>query len=93
MDSDKQKYDNHQNENNFYDTSKRKLLKMDKNCIKNLCLSDVKDNSSLKIKRLYTTNIEGLKRYNFELNNGKMVQLALNSEIEKLVNIFLKNNM
>ncbi|WP_252231180.1 hypothetical protein [Clostridium sp. ZBS15] len=78
----------------IFNMSKRKIvLKMDKSSIKNLyALESKKDNNS-KIKKFYTTNIEGLKKYNFELNNGEIVQLALNTEIEKLVNIFLKNNM
>ncbi|WP_252243288.1 MULTISPECIES: hypothetical protein [unclassified Clostridium] len=78
----------------IFNMSKRKItLKVDKGSIKNLYALEAKKDNNSKIKKFYTTNIEGLKKYNFELNNGKIVQLALNTEIEKLVNVFLKNNM
>ncbi|AOR24791.1 hypothetical protein [Clostridium taeniosporum] len=78
----------------IFNMSKRKVvLKMDKHSVTHLYLSESNKENNSRIKKFYTTNIEGLNKYNFELNNGKIVQLALNNEIEKLVNIYIKNNM
>lgn len=78
----------------IFNMSKRKLvLKINKDSIIKLYSTKSVKENNVKVKKFYTNNIEGLEKYNFVLSNGKIVQLALNNEIEKLVNIYLKNNM
>jgi len=71
-----------------YNASRRKLAqKVNKDAVQRVYLTERKDALKKGVIAYYNTNLEGLKIYTFELNNNKVVQLALNAELEKIVKI------
>ncbi|MBW6411509.1 hypothetical protein [Clostridium weizhouense] len=75
----------------IFNMSRRKVaIKIDKHCLRKAYIVRDGEVNNKRIKKFYNTSIENLQKYNFELNNGKIVQLALNDELSKLVNIYLK---
>ena len=77
-----------------YNASRRKIVqKFSKDQVKRVYFTDKKDAFKKDIKTYYNTNINGLKIYTFELDSNKVVQLALNSELEKIVKIIYVQKM
>lgn len=78
---------------NIYNESKRRVVqKINKNNVKKVYVAKEKDNKKKGVLSLYNTNIKDLKVYTFELNNNKVVELALNKEMENAVKrIYNKN--
>ena len=77
-----------------YDASRRKIAqKIDKGAVRRVYPTERKDALKKGVTAYYNTNLEGLKIYTFELNNNKVVQLALNSELEKIVKIMYVQKM
>ena len=71
-----------------YKASRRKIAqKIDKDAVRRVYLTARKDALKKGVTTYYNTNLEGLNIYTFELNNNKVVQLALNEELEKIVKI------
>jgi len=71
-----------------YNASRRKVAqKIDKDAVRRVYLTSRKDALKKGVTAYYNTNLEGLNVYTFELNNNKVVQLALNGELEKIVKI------
>ena len=62
----------------------KKLIKMQ---VRRVYLTERKDALKKGVTAYYNTNLEGLNIYTFELNNNKVVQVALNQELEKIVKI------
>ncbi len=77
-----------------YNASRRKVAQaINKEDVKRVYVTDRKDALKKGVLPFYNTNIQGLKIYTFELKNNKIVQLALNEELEKMVKIFYKKEM
>ena len=71
-----------------YNASRRKVAqKVDKDAVRKVYLTSRKDALKKGVTAYYNTNLEGLNLYTFELNNNKVIQLALNGELEKIVKI------
>lgn len=71
-----------------YNASRRKIAqKIAKEEVKRVYLTERQDSVKKDATAYYNTNIKGLNIYTFELNNNKIVQLALNEEMEKIVKI------
>ena len=71
-----------------YNASRRKSAqKIDKDAVRRVYLTARKDALKKGVTAYYNTNLEGLNIYTFELSNNKVVQLALNQELEKIVKI------
>ena len=71
-----------------YNASRRKIAqKIDKDAVRRVYLTARKDALKKGVTAYYNTNLEGLNIYTFELSNNKVVQLALNQELEKIVKI------
>ncbi|AWK50199.1 hypothetical protein DIC82_03525 [Clostridium beijerinckii] len=71
-----------------YKASRRKIAqKIDKDAVRRVYLTARKDALKQGVTTYYNTNLEGLNIYTFELNNNKVLQLALNEELEKIVKI------
>ena len=71
-----------------YNASRRKIAqKIDKGAVRRVYLTERKDALKKGVTAYYNTNLEGLNIYTFELNNNKVVQVALNEELEKIVKI------
>ncbi len=71
-----------------YKASRRKIAqKIYKDAVRRVYLTARKDALKKGVITYYNTNLEGLNIYTFELNNNKVVQLALNEELEKIVKI------
>ena len=77
-----------------YNASRRKIAqKINKNQVRRVYLTERKDELKKGVTTYYNTNLEGLNIYTFELNNNKVVQLALNKELEKIVKIIYVHKM
>ena len=77
-----------------YNASRRKVAKaINRDQVKRVYLTEKKDASKKGVQAFYNTNLDGLKIYTFELNNNSVVQVALNSELEKFVKIFYSQVM
>ena len=75
----------------IYRASKRKLAqKIDKDQVKRVYIIERKDALKKGVQAYYNTNPDGLKIYTFELNNQKVVQLALNKKMSDMVDIYYK---
>ncbi|GAA0079137.1 hypothetical protein UT300005_35160 [Clostridium sp. CTA-5] len=73
----------------IFNMSRRKIaIKIDKHCLRQAYMVRGGESNNKRIRKFYNTSIDNLQKYNFELNNGKIVQLALNDELSKLVNIY-----
>lgn len=71
-----------------YNASRRKIAqKISRDDVRKVYLTERKDALKSGVAAYYNTNINGLKIYTFELNNNKIIQLALNEELEKIVKI------
>lgn len=71
-----------------YNASRRKVAqKINRNDVRRVYRTEQKDAFKKGIKTYYNTKLDGLKIYTFELNNDKVVQVALNEELEKIVKI------
>ena len=71
-----------------YNASRRKIAhKIDRTEVRRVYLTERKDALKKGAIAYYNSNINGLNIYTFELNNNKVVQLALNEEMEKIVKI------
>ncbi len=75
----------------IYRASKRKLVqKIDRDEVKKVYVVERKDALKKGVQAYYNTNLDGLKIYTFELNNQKVVQLALNKKMSDMVEIYYK---
>ncbi len=71
-----------------YNASRRKIAqKISRDDVRKVYITERKDALKSGVSAYYNTNINGLKIYTFELNNNKIIQLALNEELEKIVKI------
>ncbi|NRT92285.1 hypothetical protein [Clostridium beijerinckii] len=71
-----------------YNASRRKIAqKISRDDVRKVYITERKDALKSGVAAYYNTNINGLKIYTFELNNNKIMQLALNEELEKIVKI------
>ena len=71
-----------------YNASRRKIAqKIDRDQVRRVYLTERKDALKKGVDAYYNTNLNELKIYTFELSNNKVVQLALNQELEKIVKI------
>ncbi|WP_315069112.1 hypothetical protein [uncultured Clostridium sp.] len=77
-----------------YNASRRKIArKFDKGEVKRAYLTERKDAFKKGTEVYYNSNIKGFNIYTFELNNNKVIQLALNEELEKIVKIVYAQKM
>lgn len=77
-----------------YNASKRKVAqKIAKDAVRRVYLTERKNALKKDVTAYYNTNIKELNIYTFELNNNKIVQLALNKDMEKIVKIVYAQNM
>jgi hypothetical protein len=71
-----------------YNASRRKIArKINREEVRRIYLVGKNGASNKSSIKYYNTNLDGLNIYNFELSNNKVVQLALNSELEKIIKI------
>lgn len=71
-----------------YNASRRKIAKViNRDEVKKVYITERKDALKKGVQAFYNTNLDGLKIYTFELNNNSTIQVALNSELEKIVKI------
>lgn len=76
-----------------YNASRRKIAqKIQRNSVRKVYITERKDALKKGVTAYYNTNLDGLKIYTFELNNNKVVQVALNEELEKMVKIIYAQN-
>jgi hypothetical protein len=77
-----------------YNASRRKVAqKIEKDAVRRVYPTDRKNALKKGIKAYYNTNLDGLKIYTFELNNNKIIQVALNAELERIVKIIYAQTM
>lgn len=77
-----------------YNASRRKIAqKIDRTEVRRVYLTERKDALKKGATAYYNSNINGLNIYTFELNSNKVVQLALNEEMEKIVKIVYVQKM
>jgi len=77
-----------------YNASRRKITqKINKDQVRKVYLTGRKDVLKKGVTTYYNTNLDGLNIYTFELNNNKVVQVALNEELEKIVEIIYAQKM
>ena len=77
-----------------YNASRRKIAqRINKDAVRKVYLTGRKDALKKGVTAYYNTNLEGLNIYTFELSNNKVVQVALNEELEKIVKIIYVQSM
>lgn len=77
-----------------YNASRRRVAqKINRDDVRRVYLTQRKDALKNGVTAYFNTNINGLNIYTFELNNNKVVQLALNEEMEKIVKIIYVQKM
>ena len=77
-----------------YNASRRKIAqKINKDQVRRVYLTERKDALKKGVTTYYNTNLDGLNIYTFELNNNKVVQVALNQQLEKIVKIIYVQSM
>ncbi len=77
-----------------YNASRRKVAqKISKEAVTRVYPTQKKDALKNGVAAFYNTNLNGLKIYTFELSSNKVVQLALNEEMEKIVKIIYVQKM
>jgi hypothetical protein len=77
-----------------YNASRRKVAqKINRDQVRKVYLTARKDALKKGTTAYYNTNLEALNIYTFELNNNKVVQVALNEEMEKMVKIIYAQSM
>lgn len=71
-----------------YNASRRKIAQViNRDDVRRVYKIERKDALKKGVLAFYNTNLDGLKIYTFELNNNKVIQVALNEELEKIVKI------
>lgn len=79
---------------NIYNASIRRVVqKINISDVKRVYVNEKKGVQKKGVISAYNTNIKDLKIYVFELNNNKIVELALNKEMEKMVNMFYRKKI
>ena len=77
-----------------YNASRRKIAqKINKDQVRRVYLTERKDALKKGVTTYYNTNLDGLNIYTFELNNNKVVQVALNQQLEKIIKIIYAQSM
>lgn len=77
-----------------YNASRRKVAqKIAKGAVRRVYFTERKDALKKGVTAYYNTNLDELKIYSFELNDNKVVQIALNKELEKMVKIFYSQSI
>ncbi|SFD06100.1 hypothetical protein [Clostridium uliginosum] len=77
-----------------YNASRRNIVqRINRDQVKAVYITERKDALKKGISAFYNTNLQGLRIYTFELKNNKIIQLALNEELENRVKILYKQNM
>jgi hypothetical protein len=77
-----------------YNASRRKIAqKINRDSVRRVYLTERKDALKKGVTAYYNTNLDGLKIYTFELNDNKVVQVALNNELEKIVKMLYVQKM
>ena len=77
-----------------YNASRRKIAqKINKDQVRRVYLNERKDALKKGVTTYYNTNLDGLNIYTFELNNNKVVQVALNQQLEKIIKIIYVQSM
>ena len=77
-----------------YNASRRRIATViNRDQVRRVYPTERKDALKKGVQAFYNTNLDGLKIYTFELNNNKVVQVALNSELEKIVKILYSQVM
>ncbi|WP_297427865.1 hypothetical protein [Clostridium sp.] len=77
-----------------YNASRRKIAqKINRDDVRRVYFTERKNALKKGVTAYYNTNLNGLNIYTFELNNNKIIQLALNAEIEKIVKIIYVQKM
>jgi len=77
-----------------YNASRRKIAKViNRDQVKRVYPTEKKDALKKDVLAFYNSNLEGLKIYTFELNDNKVIQVALNNELEKMVKILYSQVM
>jgi Na+-transporting methylmalonyl-CoA/oxaloacetate decarboxylase gamma subunit len=74
--------------------SKKKIAqKINKDDVRRVYVTERRNALKKDAIAYYNTNIKGFNIYTFELNNNKVIQLALNEEMEKIVKIIYVQKM
>jgi len=77
-----------------YNASRRKIAqKIQKDAVRRVYLTKKENAFKKGVTACYNTNLDGLKIYTFELNNNKLIQVALNEELERIVKIIYAQTM
>ena len=77
-----------------YNASRRKVAqKIQKDSVRRVYVTSRENALKKGVAAYYNTNLDGLKIYTFELSNSKMIQVALNAELEKIVKIVYAQTM
>lgn len=77
-----------------YNASRRKIAqKINKDNVRRVYHAERKNAHKKDATTYYNTNINGLNIYTFELTDNKKIELALNSEMEKMVKIIYVQKM
>jgi hypothetical protein len=77
-----------------YNASRRRVAqKIEREAVRRVYLTEGKDILKKGVTAYYNTNLGGLKIYTFELNNNKVIQLALKEDLEKIVKIVYAQDM
>lgn len=75
----------------IYNCSRRKIVAtFNKEEVKNVSLTRQSDMNRKGAVICYNSRLDGLTVYTFELQNNKILQLALNEELEKMVKIYYR---
>lgn len=77
-----------------YNASRRKIAeKINKDEVKRVYLAQGRGSSKSGVITYYNTNIQDLNIYAFQLNSNKIIELALNEEMERIVKIIYVKKM
>lgn len=78
----------------IYKASRRKIAqKINRDKVRKVYYTERKDALKKGVTAYYNTNLEGLNIYTFELENNKIIQVALNEALEKIVKIVYAQSM
>lgn len=79
---------------NIYNASIRRVVqKININDVERVYVTEKEEVKKKGVISAYNTNAKNLKIYAFELNNNKIIELALNKEMENMVNIFYRKKI
>lgn len=77
-----------------YNASRRRIAqKINRDDVRRVYVTERRNALKKDAVAYYNTNIKGFNIYTFELNNNKVIQLALNEEMEKIVKIIYSQKM